>query len=392
MAPLSIANHLHQQQPIEQRLEQVVLAGTSQLHSQISDKYPLPEALFASNINFTEHNLVRLCTDKLKELSLRNNEKATLPFLLNLWSFVPNLKKLDMSGLTLTDDVLRALTSGVKGLESLDMSKCTGLTEKGMQHFMSLKGYLLLELNVADCGHFVTDESLLELSFQNLRGINLGNCNRLTNAFFSRLTTANHTSLEYIDFSGIKGVVSGVVLSTILSACVHCLRWLSLERVTVVEPVPTMLKPLSNAFKLRSINLAWFDPLGNEMLDAIRPAWNDIRLIDLRGAEKLDALSVGFLLKEISAECTVNLGNNLNLNEDFLTNVIVRASPTVTLTLDMTPSLTPNQLAKIEAEFPERKTIRRIWRATDPTDSSLRVPLLPANTRFLKPKKKGAKR
>ncbi len=113
--------------------------------------------------NYYQNNLLLLLNDHLSELSLRDFKNLNSRLLGNIGFHAPNLEKLNMSGISIKDDVLIHLSQALKKLVFLDISYVSGLSEEGIGICIKNLSKSITDLNLNACGDCATDESLSEL-------------------------------------------------------------------------------------------------------------------------------------------------------------------------------------------------------------------------------------
>lgn len=149
--------------------------------------FPNLESLNISYTNLTDEGIAVLTSGlkKLKDLNLESCWQITDTGVALLSRF-ENLKKLNLSGSTtwgkeslITDKSLFMIATFLPQLESLILTHCQKISDKGIAYLSSLKQLKIL--NLWDCTH-ITDESLntIKTSLKTLESLNLGLCNNIT--------------------------------------------------------------------------------------------------------------------------------------------------------------------------------------------------------------------
>ena len=386
--PFSATKFIEKKEKAEEKLKKLVKNGFKEVLNQISDKYKTTTPVFSSNNNYFEENLIKVCHKNLREISLRNNKSVNLPFLVNLGSFVENLEKIDLCGLEISDEVLLSFSKSLRKLEAIDISECSGFSEQGLFKFLEISGDKIREFSAANCGSTVTCHSLSFLNLQNLKLINLSNCNNLEANFFDRFIGLKNCCLELIDFSRLNGKISSVALRSILMGSSNGLKWLNLERVILSSIDSNVLSPISDAFDLRVLNLNWFSGLNSDVLFHINPSWKKLEKLNLKGNILNDEFQLGRILKDIKNKMELDLSDNLQITDVFLISLLEKIGNNILVKLNLCSKISESQLNKIESAFPTHIILRSIMKYSNVKDSGLRIPLLPANTHFFNPKTK----
>lgn len=157
--------------------------------------------------NFMYH-LSKFANFRLESLDLTRCTTITdLGF--EYWAHRPftNLKKLSLKDCTfLTDRAIAAIASSASNLEILDLNFCCAISDNSIK-VLSLECPRLRELDLSFCGSAVSDTSLVSISLylRNLQSLILKGCVRVTRAGLDTLLTGC-CPLSFIDVSQCKNV------------------------------------------------------------------------------------------------------------------------------------------------------------------------------------------
>jgi F-box and leucine-rich repeat protein 2/20 len=93
-------------------------------------------------------------------LNLHNHTWISNDLINKIGYFAKNIEELVLSETDITDDVLKELSISCEYLNSIDISKCKNLTEKGIRTFLEVKGPKIIKFKSAHNSNSVTDESI----------------------------------------------------------------------------------------------------------------------------------------------------------------------------------------------------------------------------------------
>ena len=204
----------------------------------------------------------------------------------------PPVEKLDLSGMGLSDALIKLLKPCKKQLKELNLQGNGKLTDKTLSHLATLES--LTSLNLSRCA-LITDEGLRSLeSLSLLASLNLNKCGKLTDTGLKSLEKlTNLTSLNLYKCQELTntGLISLEKLTNLTSLNLYyCYRLtntglMSLEKLTNLTSlglsrcdklINTGLKSLEKLTNLTSLNLSRCDKLTD---------------IDLKSLEKLTNLT-----------------------------------------------------------------------------------------------------
>ena len=334
--------------------------------------------------NITEEWVKDNLNEKVTKINFANCYWLTKDLVSKLGRLDPNLKKISLRNLDLSNFIVENIIVNCKALEELDISNCTGLAS-GLLGIIAEKGKNLIDLNISNLNGGINDAELIDIGYKlkDLKKINLSNNSN-------------------VEDKGIKGLLChGIKLISIdLSAC------LSLTNAgiqTLFEYTADTLENLYLNF-LPKITDEGFSGLSNcKLLKNVEIMGNSSDLGGiLSGLSKLVTVNLSGCSKVSDNDVNSIIGNNGNLRilrvssctlltNNILENIIEKPSQLMLLEINRTPSITDE---KIKETVEKKKPNFRIIRATNIVWSKknlgLTVPYPSDN--YQKPTFKGAKK
>ncbi|XP_072016777.1 LOW QUALITY PROTEIN: uncharacterized protein [Amphiura filiformis] len=231
--------------------------------TQIGERHPTHLGFVQCTGNITENglrNLFRSCAESLKELNVSgcsNGELSGDSLLLHA-SRCYNLKRLDASWCSVTDNGLTAINDSIHQLNSLCLNGCREVSDQCLRAVIEKHGKSLSVLEVFGCFNLSTD-SLMFIgdTCKHLRTLNIGQCYKLTDESIANL--APHIKgVRHLDLRGCKQIRD------------WCIR-----------------KIVRHCKKLESLVLANCSHIGNTALNEIATYLPNMRHIDLAGCKRV---------------------------------------------------------------------------------------------------------
>ena len=334
--------------------------------------------------NITEEWVKDNLNEKVTKINFANCYWLTKDLVSKIGRLDPNLKKISLRNLDLSNYIVENIIVNCKGLEELDISNCTGLTS-GLLDIIAEKGKNLIDLNICNLNGGINDLELINIGYKlkKLKKINLSR------------------NLNVTD-KGIKGLLChGIKLNSVdLSAC------LSLTNVglqTLFEYTADTLEDLYLNF-LPKINDEGFSGLSNcKILKNIEIMGNNSDIgglvsglsklvtANLSGCSKINDNDVNSIISNNGNLRILRVSNCTALTNNILENIIEKPNQLMLLEINRTPSISED---KIKDTVEKKKPNFRIVRATNIVWSrknlGLTVPYPSDN--YQKPVIKGAKK
>ena len=164
--------------------------------------------------------------EKLKNLvilSLNGCNHVGDQSIIALSKYCPKIQSLSLFSLNISDEAVKAISSGCKSLISLSISQCVNVTDEGAVTISQLPLLQSLYLNNAK----ITDKSILVIAqhCRFLRALSLNDCRQLTDNAIVTLSQ-NCTQLQSLSMNGCG--ITAVAVKAVLERCAD-LRELSIK-------------------------------------------------------------------------------------------------------------------------------------------------------------------
>ena len=334
--------------------------------------------------NITEEWVKDNLNEKVTKINFANCYWLSKDLVSKIGRLDPNLKKISLRNLDLSNYIVENIIVNCKGLEELDISNCTGLAS-GLLDIIAEKGKNLIDLNICNLNGGINDLELINIGYKlkKLKKINL-----------SRNLT--------ITDKGIKGLLChGIKLNMIdLSACLSLtnagLQTLFEYTADTLEDVYLNFLPkitdeglsgLSNCKILKNIEI-----MGNNSdVGGLISGLSKLVTANLSGCSKVNDNDVNSIIGNNGNLRILRISNCTALTNNILENIIEKPNQVMLLEINRTPAITED---KIKETVEKKKPNFRIVRATNiiwsKKNLGLTVPYPSDN--YQKPMIKGAKK
>ena len=334
--------------------------------------------------NITEEWVKDNLNEKVTKINFANCYWLSKDLVSKLGRLDPNLKKISLKNLDLSNYIVENIIVNCKGLEELDISNCTGLAS-GLLDIISEKGKNLIDLNISNLNGGINDLELINIGYKlkNLKKLNISR------------------NLNVSD-KGIKGLLChGIKLSSIdLSACLSLtnIGFQTLFEYTAdtledlyLNFLPKItdegLSGLSNCKILKNLEI-----MGNSSdVGGLIGGLSKLVTANLSGCSKITDNDVNSIIGNNGNLRILRVSNCTALTNNILENIVEKPNQVMLLEINRTPSITED---KIKDTVEKKKPNFRIVRATNIVWSKknlgLTVPYPSDN--YQKPMIKGAKK
>ena len=334
--------------------------------------------------NITEEWVKDNLNEKVTKINFANCYWLSKDLVSKLGRLDPNLKKISLKNLDLSNYIVENIIVNCKGLEELDISNCTGLAS-GLLDIISEKGKNLIDLNISNLNGGINDLELINIGYKlkNLKKLNISR------------------NLNVSD-KGIKGLLChGIKLSSIdLSACLSLtnIGFQTLFEYTAdtledlyLNFLPKItdegLSGLSNCKILKNIEI-----MGNSSdVGGLISGLSKLVTANLSGCSKINDNDVNSIIGNNGNLRILRVSNCTALTNNILENIVEKPNQVMLLEINRTPAITED---KIKETVEKKKPNFRIVRATNIVWSKknlgLTVPYPSDN--YQKPMIKGAKK
>ena len=149
----------------------------------------------------TEEALRGILSPAVDRLSLENHNWIRPCYLDKIGRLAPNLSVLSLRATQTTDDAIDAIFLYARGIQELDLSRCSALTPTALIYVVDRSPRLTI-LNAAHNSEAVTDEVLARLQpLPFLSVLNISYCKQVTDAGLCALSRADFEEPNEIDTS-----------------------------------------------------------------------------------------------------------------------------------------------------------------------------------------------
>ena len=334
--------------------------------------------------NITEEWVKDNLNEKVTKINFANCYWLSKDLVSKIGRLDPNLKKISLRNLDLSNYIVENIIVNCKGLEELDISNCTGLAS-GLLDIIAEKGKNLIDLNICNLNGGINDLELINIGYK-----------------LKRLKKINLSRNLTITDKGIKGLLChGIKLNMIdLSACLSLtnagLQTLFEYTADTLEDVYLNFLPkitdeglsgLSNCKILKNIEI-----MGNNSdVGGLISGLSKLVTANLSGCSKVNDNDVNSIIGNNGNLRILRISNCTALTNNILENIIEKPNQVMLLEINRTPAITED---KIKETVEKKKPNFRIVRATNiiwsKKNLGLTVPYPSDN--YQKPMIKGAKK
>ena len=305
--------------------------------------------------NITEEWVKDNLNEKVTKINFANCYWLTKDLVSKLGRLDPNLKKICLRNLDLSNYIVENIIINCKTLEELDISCCTGLTS-GLLGIIAEKGKNLINLNISNINGGINDAELINIGYKlkNLKSINLSNNLNVEDKGIKGLL-CHGIKLTSIDLSACLSLTN-VGLQTLFEYTADTLENLYLNFLPKITD--EALSGLSNCKLLKNIEI-----MGNSSdIGGIVSGLAKLVTANLSGCSKITDNDVNSIISNNGNLRILRVSNCTSLTNNILENIIEKPSQLMLLEINRTPAISDD---KIKETMEKKKPNFRIIRATN---------------------------
>ena len=352
--------------------------------------------------NITEEWVKDNLSGNVTKINFENCYWLSKDLISKLGRLDPNLKKISLRNLDLSNYMVENILQYAKDVEELDISNCTGLT-KGLLEIIAEKGKNLTHLNIFNIPDAVDDFGLniIGKKLVNLKSINLGRNYKVTDKGIDGLLCHKQNDrivkeeesyyppllkLEKIEITNIPNLTNESA-KIILQNTKDTLTDLTLNFLPKITAEG--LELLKECKKLKNLEIMGLSPKANTA-DLIQGLSN-LFTLNLSGCTLINDSNVIGILNSNPNLRILRLSNCTELTNNLIDQMLEKPNNLLLMELNRTPKISD---AKIEEFVEKKKPNMRIIRATNMVWSKknlgMTVPYPSDN--YVKPNIKGVKK
>ena len=352
--------------------------------------------------NITEEWVKDNLSGNVTKINFENCYWLSKDLISKLGRLDPNLKKVSLRNLDLSNYMIENILQYAKDVEELDISNCTGLT-KGLLEIIAEKGKNLTHLNIFNIPDAVDDFGLniIGKKLVNLKSINLGRNYKVTDKGIDGLLCHKQNDrivkeeesyyppllkLEKIEITNIPNLTNESA-KIILQNTKDTLTDLTLNFLPKITAEG--LELLKECKKLKNLEIMGLSPKANTA-DLIQGLSN-LFTLNLSGCTLINDSNVIGILNSNPNLRILRLSNCTELTNNLIDQMLEKPNNLLLMELNRTPKISD---AKIEEFVEKKKPNMRIIRATNMVWSKknlgMTVPYPSDN--YVKPNIKGVKK
>ena len=305
--------------------------------------------------NITEEWVKDNLNEKVTKINFANCYWLSKDLVSKLGRLDPNLKKISLRNLDLSNYIVENIIVHCKGLEELDISNCTGLSS-GLIEIISEKGQNLIDLNICNLNGGINDMDFINMGYKlkKLKKINLSRNLNITDKGLKGLL-CHGIKLNCIDLSACL-TLTNIGLQTLFEYTADTLEDLYLNFLPKITDEG--LSGLSNCKILKNIEI-----MGNNSdIGGLISGLSKLVTANLSGCSKIGDNDVNSIISNNGNLRILRVSNCTKLTNNILENLIENPSQLMLLEINRTPSITQD---KINETVEKRKPNFRIIRATN---------------------------
>ena len=352
--------------------------------------------------NITEEWVKDNLSGNVTKINFENCYWLSKDLISKLGRLDPNLKKISLRNLDLSNYMVENILQYAKEVEELDISNCTGLT-KGLLEIIAEKGKNLTHFNIFNIPDAVDDFGLniIGKKLVNLKSINLGRNYKVTDKGIDGLLCHKQNDrivkeeesyyppllkLEKIEITNIPNLTNESA-KIILQNTKDTLTDLTLNFLPKITAEG--LELLKECKKLKNLEIMGLSPKANTA-DLIQGLSN-LFTLNLSGCTLINDSNVIGILNSNPNLRILRLSNCTELTNNLIDQMLEKPNNLLLMELNRTPKISD---AKIEEFVEKKKPNMRIIRATNMVWSKknlgMTVPYPSDN--YVKPNIKGVKK
>ena len=334
--------------------------------------------------NITEEWVKDNLNEKVTKINFANCYWLSKDLVSKIGRLDPNLKKISLRNLDLSNYIVENIIVNCKGLEELDISNCTGLAS-GLLDIIAEKGKNLIDLNICNLNGGINDLELINIGYKlkKLKKINLSRNLTITDKGIKGLL-CHGIKLNMIDLSACLSLTNAG-LQTLFEYTADTLEDAYLNFLPKITDEG--LSGLSNCKILKNIEI-----MGNNSdVGGLISGLSKLVTANLSGCSKVNDNDVNSIIGNNGNLRILRISNCTALTNNILENIIEKPNQVMLLEINRTPAITED---KIKETVEKKKPNFRIVRATNiiwsKKNLGLTVPYPSDN--YQKPMIKGAKK
>ncbi len=352
--------------------------------------------------NITEEWVKDNLSGNVTKINFENCYWLSKDLISKLGRLDPNLKKISLRNLDLSNYMVENILQYAKEVEELDISNCTGLT-KGLLEIIAEKGKNLTHLNIFNIPDAVDDFGLniIGKKLINLKSINLGRNYKVTDKGIDGLLCHKQNDrivkeeesyyppllkLEKIEITNIPNLTNESA-KIILQNTKDTLTDLTLNFLPKITAEG--LELLKECKKLKNLEIMGLSPKANTA-DLIQGLSN-LFTLNLSGCTLINDSNVIGILNSNPNLRILRLSNCTELTNNLIDQMLEKPNNLLLMELNRTPKISD---AKIEEFVEKKKPNMRIIRATNMVWSkkNLGTTVPYPSDNYVKPNIKGVKK
>ena len=334
--------------------------------------------------NITEEWVKDNLNEKVVKINFSNCYWLSKDLVSKLGRLDPNLKKISLKNLDLSNYIVENIIVHCKVLEELDISNCTGLAS-GLLDIIAEKGQNLVDLNIANLNGGINDLELITIGYKlkNLKKINLSRNHTITDKGIKGLL-CHGIKLTLADFAGCLSLTN-LGIQNLFDYTADTLEDLYLNFLPKITDEG--LSGLSNCKNLKNLELMG----SNASVGGLVSGLSKLVTANLSGCSKLNDSDVNSIISNNGNMKILRLSSCTLLTNNILENMIDKPNQIMLLEINRTPNITEEKIKDIvEKKKPNFRIIRVTNIVWSKKNLGLTVPYPSDN--YQKPMIKGAKK
>ena len=334
--------------------------------------------------NITEEWVKENLNEKVTKINFSNCYWLSKDLVSKLGRLDPNLKKISLKNLDLSNYIVENIIVHCKNLEELDISNCTGLAS-GLLEIISEKGQNLIDLNISNLNGGMNDLELINIGYklQKLKKINISRNPTITDKGIKGLL-CHGIKLISADFSACLSLTN-IGIQTLFEYTADTLEDLYLNFLPKINDEG--LSGLSNCKILKNLEIMG----SSASIGSIVSGLSKLITANLSGCTKLNDNDVNSLISNNGNMKILRLSSCVLLTNNILENILEKPNNLMLLEINRTPNISEDKIKDIaEKKKPNFRIIRASNMVWSKKNLGLTVPYPSDN--YQKPMIKGAKK
>ena len=334
--------------------------------------------------NITEEWVKDNLNEKVTKINFSNCYWLSKDLVSKLGRLDPNLKKISLKNLDLSNYIVENIIVHCKSLEELDISNCTGLAS-GFLEIIAEKGQSLVDLNIANLNGGINDLELINIGYKlkNLKKINLSRNHSITDKGIKGLL-CHGIKLTLADFSACLSLTNAGI-QTLFEYTADTLEDLYLNFLPKITDEG--ISGLSNCKILKNLEIMGCTADVGGVVSGL----SKLVTANLSGCTKLNDNDTNSIVSNNGNLRILRLSSCTLLTNNFLENIIDKPNQIMLLEINRTPNITEEKIKEVvEKKKPNFRIIRVTNMVWSKKNLGLTVPYPSDN--YQKPMIKGAKK